>query len=205
MGFGVRLLLRTAPGRDIYPTSASERFRRKAGRTSISRRLPGSTASKSRRFAPSLWKRCCAGRSDTGLIITPPFRAGAARTAVPYRAYGFMRCDPRTGVSFRHRMVCESRLRPGFCPLNPEARKLTDLRFLACVKAEFTAARELLNILGVVTLDEASIARLVMRSTSWQNERSRTSQRRYATSAHLSTTFMRLSRSSSGHKHLRKR
>jgi hypothetical protein len=46
--------------------------------------------------------------------------------------------------------------------LPPEARstKADRFAFLACVKAEFTTARELLNILGVVTLDEASIPRL---------------------------------------------
>lgn len=48
-----------------------------------------------------------------------------------------------------------------FLPFESRSTKADRFAFLACVKAEFTAAREFLNILGVVTIDEASIARLV--------------------------------------------
>jgi len=48
-----------------------------------------------------------------------------------------------------------------FLPLESRSTKADRFAFLACVRAEFTVARELLNILGVVTLDEASIPRLV--------------------------------------------
>ena len=48
-----------------------------------------------------------------------------------------------------------------FLPLESRSTKADRFAFLACIRAEFTAARELLNILGVVTLDEASIARLM--------------------------------------------
>jgi len=48
-----------------------------------------------------------------------------------------------------------------FLPFESRSIKADRFEFLPCVKAEFTAARELLNILGVVTLDEAGIPRLV--------------------------------------------
>lgn len=48
-----------------------------------------------------------------------------------------------------------------FLPLESRSTKADRFAFLACVKPEFTSAKELLNILGVVTLDEASIPRLV--------------------------------------------
>ena len=45
--------------------------------------------------------------------------------------------------------------------LPPESRSITRSLFLACVRPEFYAARELLNTLDVVTLEEAGISRLV--------------------------------------------
>lgn len=48
-----------------------------------------------------------------------------------------------------------------FLPFESRTTKADRFAFLACVKAEFTAARELLNILGVVSLDEAAVPRLV--------------------------------------------
>lgn len=48
-----------------------------------------------------------------------------------------------------------------FLPLESRSTKADRFAFLPCVRAEFTAARELLNILGVVTVDEAGIPRLV--------------------------------------------
>lgn len=48
-----------------------------------------------------------------------------------------------------------------FVPFESRTTKSDRYAFLACVKAEFTAAKELLNILGVVSLDEATVPRLV--------------------------------------------
>ena len=48
-----------------------------------------------------------------------------------------------------------------FLPFESRSTKGDRFAFLACVKAEFTAAKELLNTLGVVTLDEAGIPRLI--------------------------------------------
>ena len=48
-----------------------------------------------------------------------------------------------------------------FLPFESRSTKADRFAFLACVKAALTVARELLNILGVVTLDEAGIPRLV--------------------------------------------
>ncbi|MBN1547541.1 MAG: DUF3883 domain-containing protein [Syntrophaceae bacterium] len=48
-----------------------------------------------------------------------------------------------------------------FLPLESRSTKADRFEFLPCVRVEFSIARELLNIFGVVTIDEASISRLV--------------------------------------------
>ena len=109
--------------------------------------------------------RCGSDASQAGAIQASPehhpFALG--RRGQQHRTELMGSCDAirELAVSSRHRMVCENPLKLGFCPLNPEARRPTDLRSWHASGLNSLPPRELLNILGVVTLDEASIPRLV--------------------------------------------
>lgn len=48
-----------------------------------------------------------------------------------------------------------------FVPLETRSTKADRFAFLSCVKSEFSAARRLLSLIGVITLEEATIPRLI--------------------------------------------
>ena len=48
-----------------------------------------------------------------------------------------------------------------FVPLETRSTKADRFAFLSCVKTEFSASRRLLSLMGVITLDEAPIPRLI--------------------------------------------